>query len=147
MVYFTLDSAIEKSSKKIENKSNLIKTNLVGSYLNFKNHLNAYEKLIKNYLDKKKNFYVIGAGLMLPLLNYHMNGLINKANAILDDDNHKIGKYFANINTRILSLREADLKNSICLIAPVASAIITRRLVSILNNKHAEIILVPTLTF
>lgn len=147
MVYFTLNSSIEKQIKKIHTKSNMNKANLTNSYSIFKNHLKLYEKVINNYLKRKKKFYVVGAGAMLPLVNYYMRGIISKADGILDDDKNKIGKYFANINTKILNLQNTDLKHSVCLVACVASAIATRKIISILNDKKAEIILVPTLTF
>ena len=98
-------------------------------------------------MKKKKLFYVVGAGAMLPMLNFHLNGIINKADGILDDDEGKIGKYFLNINTKILRLKNFNLKNSFCLIGCIASAKSTRKIISILNEKKTEIILTPTLTF
>jgi len=41
----------------------------------------------------------------------------------------------------------SNKKNSICLVACVASAISTRKIISILTDKKAEIILTPTITF
>jgi len=146
MVHFTLNSSKYKK-KKLLLKSRLIKQEFKKSYKIFKEHINCYKKLLIKYLSKKKKFYVVGAGLMLPLVNYHLDKLIDKADAILDDDPKKINKYFANINTKIISLQKTSLKKSVCLIASIHSAIITRKLVTIVKEKQAEIILVPTLTF
>ena len=147
MVFFTTKSSKIKTIKIIKLKKKIINYNLVQSYQNFKAHLKTHKNLINKYLSSNKKFYVIGAGLMLPILDYHLDGLINKAVAILDDDPNKINKYFENINTKIISLKNTDLRKSICLVAPVASAITTRKLISVLKQKEAEIILVPTLTF
>jgi len=147
MVYFTLDSSKQKSVKKERIKSIVRKKNFLESYDIFKKHLSLYEKIINNYLKSGKKLYVIGAGRMLPMINYHMNGLINKAEGILDDDKVKIGKYFVNINTQVMELKNVDLRNSICLVACVASAISTRKIISILMDRKVEIILVPTITF
>tara|TARA_Y100000590_G_scaffold439667_1_gene563996 strand:+ start:16448 stop:17647 length:1200 start_codon:yes stop_codon:yes gene_type:complete len=147
MVFFTIKSSKIKTKKIIKLKKKIINYNLVQSYQNFKVHLKTYKNLINQYLSSNKKFYVIGAGLMLPIIDYHLDGLIGKADAILDDDPNKINKYFANINTKIINLKNTDLRKSICLIAPVASAIITRKLISVLEQKKAEIILTPTLTF
>lgn len=147
MVYFTLNLSKQKNIRKELIKSTINKKNFLESYDAFKKHLGIYEKVINNYLKNGKKLYVVGAGAMLPMINYHTNGLINKAEAILDDDKGKIGKYFLNINTKIMKLKNVDLKNSICLVACVASAISTRKIISILTDKKAEIILTPTITF
>ena len=128
-------------------KKKINKKIFLESYRIFKKHLSLYERIITNYLKEGKKFYVVGAGAMLPMINYHMNGIINKAHGILDDDKGKIGKYILNINTKILKLKNFNLKNSICLIGCVASAKSTRKIISILNEKKTEIILTPTLTF
>ena len=72
---------------------------------------------------------------------------MNKADGILDDDKRKIGKFFPGINSKISSLKNADVENSVCLIAPVASTLTCRKLVEILKDKKAETILLPTITF
>ena len=84
---------------------------------------------------------------MLPLINYHLNNIMSKANGILDDDKKKVGKFFPGINTKIKPLKNTNVENSICLIAPVASTLTCRKLVEVLKNKKAEVILLPTITF
>ena len=84
---------------------------------------------------------------LLPLINYHMDNIVNKAYAILDDDKEKIGKYFSGIKPQIKLLEKADLTNSVCLVGPVFSAITVRKIVAILTEKKAEFVLTPTLTF
>ena len=46
---------------------------------------------------------------MLPLINYHLNNIMSKANGILDDDK-KVGKFFPGINTKIKPLKILMLK-------------------------------------
>ena len=90
---------------------------------------------------------MVGAGLMLPLVNYHLGGLLNIANGILDDDKRKIGKYFPGINVKITSLKNTNLKDSICLVGPIASSITTRKLINILGKKQPDQIISPTISF
>ncbi len=146
MIYFTLKSSKIRSQITIKKNNKIIHTSLKKSYQNFKTHLNSYKQVIEDHIGKKK-FYVIGAGLMLPLLNYHMGNIMSRANGILDDDKRKINKYFPGINTKIISLKKTDLTNAVCLIAPIASSITSRKLVEILGRKKADIILLPTTTF
>ncbi len=147
MIYFTLNSSKKKTRKKINLLPKINFIQVLEAYNNFKNHLKSQEKTINNYLKRKRKFYVVAAGALLPILNYHMNGIINKANGILDDDRNKIGKYFPNINTKILQMKNTSLKGSVCLIGCVHSHVTTRKIISILTQKRAEIILLPTITF
>jgi len=147
MVLFTRKSSKVKQVKKINLKKRILPSNFIQSYRNFKTHLATYKHLIERYIFMKKKFYIVGAGLMLPIINYHLGGLINKANGILDDDPNKINKYFLDINTKIISLKKTNLKKAICLVGTISSGITTRKLTSILEKKQAEIILIPTLTF
>ena len=84
---------------------------------------------------------------MLPIVNYHLDGIFEKVDSILDDDKSKQNKYFLNINKKITSLKKKNLENSICIISTISSAIVTRKLTNILESKKAQVILVPTLTF
>ena len=61
--------------------------------------------------------------------------------------NVKLTKYFPRINTKIISLKKTDLTNAVCLIAPIASSITSRKLVELLGKKNADLILLPTTTF
>ncbi len=130
----------EKVINKITNKD------FLNSYRNYKTNLLSNKKVIENYLKNKKPFYVIGAAPMLPVLNFHMDNIVNKAKAILDDDKRKIGKFFPFIKPRIKSLKKAKLENSICMIGTVSSSITTRKIINILEKKRADAIIVPTLT-
>ena len=146
MVCFTLNKSNYKRNKKISFNTNQ-NFDFIKSYKNFKNHLKSYKQIIENHIKLKKNFYVVGASLMLPLINYHLNNIMSKANGILDDDKKKVGKFFPGINTKIKPLKNTNVENSICLIAPVASTLTCRKLVEVLKNKKAEVILLPTITF
>ncbi len=147
MIYFTLNSSKNKTKKKINFLPKINSNQVLNAYSNFKDHLKSQEKTIRNYLVRKRKFYVVAAGALLPILNYHMNGVINKANGILDDDLKKVGKYFPNISTKIIKMKSTNLKGSVCLIGSVHSHITTRKIISILIKKRAEIILLPTITF
>ena len=43
--------------------------------------------------------------------------------------------------------KKTDLTNAVCLIAPIASSITSRKLVELLGKKNADLILLPTTTF
>ena len=66
--------------------------------------------------------------------------------AILDDDKEKIRKYFPNLNIRIKSLRNTDLKNSLVITTSTASSISTRKINQLLFDKKPRIIINPSLT-
>ena len=146
MVHFCLKSSKKKQIKKY-NKIKLINYDLAKSYKMFKDHIDICIKRIEGCIKLKKDFYVIGAGYMSPIINYHMKGIFKKAKFILDDDKAKIGKYFGGINVKISKLSKVDFKNAVCLIAPVASVIVTRKLFNMLTSKEADTIIVPKINF
>ena len=84
---------------------------------------------------------------MTPILNYHLKDILGLTDNILDDNKKKFNKYFPNINSQIKSLKNTDLTNAVVIIASTASSITTRKLVSLVDNKKAKIIIVPTLSF
>lgn len=141
MIYF-------KSNKK----NKIIKT--YKNEISLKERYNIYKKfidniisIIKKYKSRKFKVYAVGAGLMTPVLNYQLNGLLNLVDNILDDDKNKINKYFPNINSKIKSLKKTNLNNSVAIISSTASSITTRKLISIVEKKNAKIIIVPTLSY
>ena len=145
MIFFSKKDSKIKSLKTVKKNNKFININT--SYQCFSNHLLSCKKIIFNALKNNKKFYVVGAGLMLPLVNYHLGGLLNIANGILDDDKRKIGKYFPGINVKITSLKNTNLKDSICLVGPIASSITTRKLINILGEKQPDQIISPTISF
>ena len=145
MIFFSKKDSKIKSLKTVKKNNKFININT--SYECFSNHLLSCKKIIFNALKNNKKFYVVGAGLMLPLVNYHLGGLLNIANGILDDDKRKIGKYFPGINVKITSLKNTNLKDSICLVGPIASSITTRKLINILGEKQPDQIISPTISF
>ena len=147
MVHFCLKSSKKKQIKKYDNKIKLVNYNLKKTYKMFKDHIEICKKRIEGCLKSKKDFYVIGAGYMSPIIDYHMNGIFKKAKLILDDDKEKIGKYFGGINKKISKLRNVSLENAVCLIAPVASVIVTRKLFNMLTKRNADTIIVPKINF
>ena len=84
---------------------------------------------------------------MTPILNYQLKGVLDLTDNILDDDKRKFNKYFPNIKSKIKSLKRTNLTDAVVIIASTASSITTRKLISIVDNKKAKIIIVPTLSF
>ena len=149
MIYFKKDK-IEKNNIK-RKKINVPNINpnfsLRESYLQFKTYLKNIENIVQNYKNQNIKVYAIGAGLMLPVINYHLNNLFSKIDGILDDDKSKVNKYFPNITKKIVSLKNTNISNTVVIIAPVASSITTRKLISLVDKRNPKIIIVPTLSF
>ena len=146
MIYF------KKNKKKIKRKKiNLPNINkkfsLRQSYYHFKEYLDNIENIVQNYKKQNVKVYAIGAGLMLPVINYHLNNLFSKIDGILDDDKSKVNKYFPNIKNKIISLKYTKISDAVVIIAPVASSITTRKLVSLVDKRNPKIIIIPTLSF
>ena len=115
-------------------------------YSCYKLYIKNLTNVIKYYKKRKLKIYAIGGGLMLPIINYQLNNIISLCDAILDDDKEKIGKYFPNLNIRIKSLRNTDLKNSLVITTSTASSISTRKINQLLFDKKPRIIINPSLT-
>lgn len=141
MIYF------KKGIVKREIKFLKCKINIKEKYLNYQKYLNNIIDIVKAYKNKNYKIFAIGASLMTPILNHQLKGLLNICDNILDDDKSKIDKYFPNINSKIKSLKETDLKNSIIIISATASSVTIRKLVSVVDKKNPKIIIIPTLSF
>ena len=84
MIYFKT----AKKIRKIKIKKN--KVSFKRKYENYKKFMQSNIDIVKKYKSRGYKIYAIGAGLMTPVLNYHLNGLLNLAENILDDDKRKI---------------------------------------------------------
>ena len=146
MTYFTIKNS--KIEKKVLNLSK--KTDLYGiseDYSRYKNYMYNLVEIIKNYKNRGTKVYGVGAGLMLPLVNYHLKNNLNMCDGLLDDDKSKINKFFPNIEVPIRSLKNTDLTKSLVIVCSTASSVTTRKLIEICKAKNANIILVPSLSF
>ncbi len=141
MIYFKISKS-NKKNKFLKNKINLNK-----KYQKYQKYIENIIDIVKEYKKRNHKVYAIGASLMTPILDYHLNGLIKLSDNILDDDKEKINKYFPNIRSKIKSLKNTDLTNAVVIISATASSITTRKLVSIVENKKSKIIIVPSLSF
>ena len=144
MVYFEKQKSKFMKNKFI--KIDYLKFNLNEVYSRYKLYIKNLTNVIKYYKKRKLKIYAIGGGLMLPIINYQLNNIISLCDAILDDDKEKIGKYFPNLNIRIKSLRNTDLKNSLVITTSTASSISTRKINQLLFDKKPRIIINPSLT-
>ena len=144
MIYFKK----VKTLKKLPKLFNVVKLEkkLIDIYKEYTSYMANLNRIIKKYKKRGTKFYGIGAGLMLPLINYHLNDILNDADGILDDDNNKINKFYPKLKTKILSLKNTDLSDSVALICSTASSVTTRKLVDLCRLKNAKIIIVPSMT-
>ena len=141
MVYFKVKKDIKKQ-KFVKKKINLSK-----KFNEYEAYMLNIINIIKGYKKKRNKIYAIGASLMTPILNYQLKGVLDLTDNILDDDKRKFNKYFPNIKSKIKSLKRTNLTDAVVIIASTASSITTRKLISIVDNKKAKIIIVPTLSF
>ena len=72
-----------------------------------------------------------------------------KKNILIKDDMIKLNNLPITevLSKSLNSLKNTNIKNSVVIIAPVASSITTKKLISIVDKKNPKIILVPTLSF
>ena len=143
MIYF------KKSKDNIKSiNSNVQKFNgkLSDIYYDYKMYMKNLIQIIKKYQKRGSKVYGIGAGLMLPLVNYHLNDLLKDFDGILDDDKNKLNKFYPNLSTKISSLKKADLSNAVAVICSTASSVTTRKLVEVCRLNNAKIIIIPSMT-
>lgn len=146
MTYFKNDNVLS-NYKKFRAPLGISSYKLLNSYKEYKVYMQNLIKIIQNYKKRGFKLYGVGAGLMLPLVNYHLNGILNSCDKLLDDDKRKINKFFPNINVPIKSLKNADLRKSLAIVCSTASSITTRKLIEVCKTKNANIILIPSLSF
>ncbi len=146
MTYFVNDDALS-NYKKLKTSLGTSSYKLSKSYKEYNVYMQNLINVIQNYKKRGFKLYGVGAGLMLPLVNYHLNGILNICDGLLDDDKSKINKFFPNINVPIKSLKNTDLTKSLAIICSTASSVTTRKLVEVCKAKNANIILIPSLSF
>jgi ubiquinone/menaquinone biosynthesis C-methylase UbiE len=84
------------------------------SLLKFKSNIDAISAKIDNL---KNGFYGLGAGSLVPTLNYHLGGRLSKSYGIIDDDVRKHGKSYKNVEVEIVSpSRLTEVFSNTCLI-------------------------------
>ena len=147
MFYFKMKSKSSKKNINFLKKKYSLNVNLSEKYKKYQNYTDNLIQIVKNYKKRNYKVYAVGASLMLPIIDFQLKKLFNTVDNILDDDPKKIGKFFPNINTKIKSLKKTNLKKAVVIIASVASSVTTRKLVSIVDKKNANIIIVPSLSF
>lgn len=67
----------------------------------FKRRFTGQMETLVSLLESNQPIVGIGAGLMTPVLDYHLNGAIGRLPLILDDDAQKHGTSYKNLNVRI----------------------------------------------
>lgn len=67
----------------------------------FKSHFLGQMETLASLVESNQPIVGIGAGLMTPVLDYHLHGAIGRLPMILDDDAQKHGTAFRNLNVQI----------------------------------------------
>jgi len=70
----------------------------------FKHFINNWQnqmEILSSLITENQPVFGIGAGLMTPVLDYHLKGLISRLPCILDDDPSKNGTSYRNLNVPI----------------------------------------------
>jgi len=93
---------------------------------------------------KGKNVYGYGAALMLPVLDYHLDGAIGRLTCIMDDDINKKGLRYINLDVDIKPMNEVhDLERSAVILTAIASLYNVRAMLSKLSQHGPRQIIVP----
>ena len=75
----------------------------------FRNRFSLQCEIIMESLALNDPVVGVGAGLMTPILNYHLRGEVEKLSFILDDDRTKHGTSFKNMNIKVAHPDLTDL--------------------------------------
>lgn len=124
-------------------KSNIKYHMLQKQFHNFLDEMRIVSDKINFYATSEK-IYGYGAALMLPILNYHLKGALNRIECIIDSDPNKIGKYYINFPKQILSediISRWDDKTVI--VTAISTLTSSRSIVSNLINKKVPRLIQP----
>lgn len=90
-----------------------------------------------------ETIYGYGAGLMLPVLAYHLGDDLSSLKCILDDDKRKDGLYYVNLPVRISLPEGADIRDSVVMVTAIASMNNVRAILRRLFDLGPKQIIVP----
>jgi hypothetical protein len=108
----------------------------------FKNNMDTTRQRL--VFLKNEAIYGYGAALMLPVLNYHLQGSLLDLECIIDDDEKKEGLYYINLPVRITTRKNIrKIRNSIILITAIASMNNVRRILPKLFELNPKQIILP----
>ena len=135
----TLRLKIKKGNfTKTFKKQNLFESSKK-SYSIFNEYYSNLQKSIKKLF---KNGQGYGAGLMVPILAYHLP-IINELNFIIDENKEKLNKRFSNLNPLIKDLKDLDLNKPV-LITSVSTKEAGRNIFNKLSNLGIKDICLPS---
>lgn len=109
------------------------------SYSIFSEYYSNLEKSIKELFINGQGY---GAGLMVPILAYHLP-VINELNFIIDENKDKLNKRFSNLNPLIKDLKKLDLNKPV-LITSVSTKEAGRNIFNKLSNLGIKDICLPS---
>jgi hypothetical protein len=93
---------------------------------------------------KSGNVYGYGAALMLPVLDYYLDGEVGRLKCIMDDDITKKGLRYINLDVDIKPMHEVhDLKESAVVLTAIASLYNVRAMLGKLSQQDPRQIIVP----
>lgn len=75
----------------------------------FKGSFTSQMDILSASIDMNSPTYGLGAGLMTPILDYHLGGLSNRLECLLDDDTTKHGWGYTNLDLRIFNPDRVNL--------------------------------------
>ena len=105
-----------KKGKSSLPRKNITEQEVLNSYNLFKMQMSITTNAIKT---TKGSLYGYGAGLQVPVLNYHLKGALEKLECIIDDDETKDGLYHLNLDVPIRSSYKRNLKNKTVVVTAV----------------------------
>lgn len=75
----------------------------------FKRSFTSQMDILSASIDLNSPTYGLGAGLMTPILDYHLGGLSNRLECLLDDDTTKHGWSYTNLDLQIFNPNRVNL--------------------------------------
>jgi hypothetical protein len=108
----------------------------------FRKNMALTNEIVMSMPDK--SVYGYGAGLMLPILAYHMGNDFSCLRGIVDDDPDKDGKYYLQLPVPVVSGSKAgDLSSSAVLLTAISSRINVKRILIKLFDLGVRAIIYP----
>ena len=125
--HFTNDNTVIESLDG-KGSANIEEFPLSFSYDQMRFSLNTFKKqsqLIQDYFSIKPlrgRDFCFGASLLLPTLNYHLNGLVEYIGLVLDDDKDKSGIGYKNLHVDVVSPDSLNFKHDRFLITSLENS-------------------------
>jgi len=135
----------KKSSVFANRAWNITPADILDRFKLFKLDMELTRKRIE--FARNEIIYGYGAALMLPLLNYYLDGALLKLKCVIDDDKQKSGLYYLNLPLEIVHPSSiADYRDSVLMLTAIASRINIKQILNHALSLNPKYIIYPLRT-